>query len=177
MLREGQFRIRMMEKTDLPFITSVRTSEHVQNNVGVVLFTNEQNQQKWFDKVISDPTQLYAIFEILEGNGWMPLGYLRITEIDHKNKSMCVGGDIIAEESGKGYGKEMYRLILKLGFDVWGMHRLWLLVLQNNERARRLYRKMGFVEEGMQRESIYKNGQYENYVLMSILEGEYRKHE
>lgn len=175
MLQNGQFRIRMVDKTDLPFITQVRTSEHVQNNVGVVLFTNEHNQQKWFEKVSGDPTQFYAMFEIREEGRWRSLGYLRITEIDHKNKSMCVGGDIIEEESGKGYGREMYKLILELGFNVWGMHRLWLLVLEKNERARRLYKKMGFVEEGKYRESVYKSGAYENYILMSILDREYKK--
>ena len=173
MLQNNNFRIRMMDRSDLPFVTRVRTSEHVQNNVGVVVFTNEQNQQKWFDKVSSDSSQLYALLEKQEGDKWIPLGYIRITEIDHKNKSMCVGGDIAEEQTGKGYGKEMYKLILKLGFEVWGMNRLWLLVLEENERAHHLYKKMGFIDEGVQRQSVYKNGKFVNYISMSILKEEY----
>ena len=175
MLQNGQFRLRMAGEVDLPFITKVRTSEHVQQNVGIVLFANEERQKQWLQRVSNDSSQLYAIFEKQEGDHWIPLGYTRLTEIDYKNRNMCVGGDIAEEHAGKGYGRELYKLILRLGFDTWSMHRLWLLVLEKNERARKLYAKMGFVEEGMRREAIFKNGKYENYVLMSILEEEYRR--
>jgi diamine N-acetyltransferase len=53
------------------------------------------------------------------------------------------------------------------------MNRLWLLVLENNEPAKNLYKKMGFVNEGVQRQAIFKEGQYHDYIMMSLLRGEY----
>jgi len=40
--------------------------------------------------------------------------------------------------------------------------------------AKRLYEKVGFKEEGIMREAIFRNGVYHDYVVMSILEDEYR---
>ena len=76
--------------------------------------------------------------------------------------------------AGKSHGKAMYHLIFKLGFLTWNMNRLWLLVLETNKRARNLYSKMGFKEEGCQRNAIFKNGIYVDYHMMSILKDEFK---
>lgn len=147
----------------------VRTSSHVQDNVGQTAFISDETQLRWFESLLTDESRLYAIFEL----NAVPIGYIRITDIDYTNRSMCVGGDIEEEICGQGHGRAMYGLIFMLGFDVWNMNRLWLKVLEHNTRARRLYKKMGFTEEGVQREAIYKNGKYEDYITMSILRREY----
>ncbi len=85
---------------------------------------------------------------------------------------MGVGGDICVNFRGKGYGKIMYALIFKLGFEIMGLHRLWLSVIEYNTVARNLYNSIGFVETGLQREAIYKDGVYYNYVYMDIIRGE-----
>ena len=98
---------------------------------------------------------------------------IRLSAIDFVNRSMCVGGDIAEEFAGQGHGKIMYEMIFKLGFDTWGMNRLWLSVLESNNRAINLYKKMGFIDEGVQRKAIYKDGKYLDYLNMSILKDEY----
>lgn len=169
MIENGNCKIRLLEKSDLPFVTEVRTSSHVQDNVGQVVFINEDTQLKWFESLLVDKSRLYAIFEISK----IPVGYVRITDIDHINKSMCIGGDIARRYCGQGHGKAMYDLIFKLGFRVWNMNRLWLLVLDGNKRARELYKKIGLQEEGVQRQAVYKDGMYQDYIMMSILQKEY----
>ena len=56
--------------------------------------------------------------------------------------------------------------------DIFERHqpnRLWLDVFPDNERARRLYKKTGFVEEGLLRENYFWNGEFRSVVIMSIL--------
>jgi RimJ/RimL family protein N-acetyltransferase len=53
------------------------------------------------------------------------------------------------------------------------MNRLYLLVLESNTIARALYDKVGLKTEGIQRKAVYKNGKYEDYIMMSILQEEY----
>jgi len=167
------YRARLVEEEDLDFITSLRLSNHVQDCVGNVIFTNKILQKDWLLKVSKSNTDKFMIFEIDEGAHYKRIGMIRLSAIDFINRSACVGGDISEEYVGLGHGKNMYNLIFKLGFDVWGMNRLWLSVLENNHRAIKLYKKMGFVDEGMQRKAIYKNGQYLDYLNMSILKNEY----
>ena len=66
-------------------------------------------------------------------------------------------------------GTPIYSELIKYLF-VNGFHRLWLLVAAYNQRARNLYTKLGFKEEGIQREGLYKNDQYFDYIMMSMLQ-------
>ena len=173
MFSRNNLRMRKADSTDLSFITNIRMSEHVQSNVGMVLFANESTQTEWLNKSSADGSKLYAIFEEFKVDRWVRLGYIRITDIDHQNKSMCVGGDLDIQHCGKGHGKSMYEMILALGFDTWNMNRIWLLVLETNTRAQNLYLKMGFKKEGVQRGAIFKSGRYVDYVMMSLLKDEH----
>lgn len=52
------------------------------------------------------------------------------------------------------------------------LHRIELIVLDFNERARHMYRKTGFVEEGIQREARLVDNEWHDVILMGILEKE-----
>ncbi len=173
MLHHNNFRIRPAEEDDLGFLTALRTSEHVQNNVGQFIFVNQLNQKEWLANISKSRSDKFMIFEVLEGNSYEKIGMIRLSSIDLQNRSVCVGGDILENKSGKGYGKNMYEIIFKLCFKIWDMNRVWLSVLEDNTRAIKLYEKMGFVHEGRQREAIYKDGKHTDYLMMSILKKEF----
>jgi RimJ/RimL family protein N-acetyltransferase len=75
---------------------------------------------------------------------------------------------------GHGYGTEATRLVLRHAFHSLGLHRVDLVVLEYNHRAIACYRKCGFVQEGVARDSALVAGEWHNDVMMSILEDEYR---
>lgn len=83
---------------------------------------------------------------------------------------------IIGEKSawGKGYGTEALLLLLDYAFGYLNFHRVAVGVVGFNERALHLYRKAGFKKEGVQRDGYYYNHQYYDFVMMSILEDEFR---
>ena len=170
MINCNNYRARLLDKEDLDFITKLRTSNHVQENVGSFIFTNSLLQENWLEKISQSNYEKYLVFELLnEDKIYQKIGMIRLTNIDFVNRNMCVGGDICEEYINQGHGKNMYNLIFKLGFEIWGMNRLWLLVLENNNRAISLYKKLGFIQEGVQRQAIYKNSKYFDYLMMSIL--------
>jgi RimJ/RimL family protein N-acetyltransferase len=49
------------------------------------------------------------------------------------------------------------------------MHRIYLSVFKNNERAIGAYRKCGFVEEGVMREAAFIDGQWLDVTMMGLL--------
>ncbi len=184
MIQNDGFRLRLIEKEDLNWLKELRQDENVNKFLGTFCLLNDTKQQKWFEGLISDSKRCYMAFEMTKtdssssaGNfeNVTVLGCARITDIDLINRSMCVGGDIFPKFQSKGYAKELYRLIFKYGFDYMNMHRLYLYVLEDNERAISLYEKMGFIYEGTWRESILRDGKYKNYNIMSLLEQEYRE--
>jgi RimJ/RimL family protein N-acetyltransferase len=78
------------------------------------------------------------------------------------------------EEQGKGYGTEAMELLLMYGFNTLNLNRLALEVNDFNSRAIKCYRKVGFVEEGRKREACFRNGEYHDQIMMSILRKEFK---
>lgn len=76
---------------------------------------------------------------------------------------------------GKGYGRDAVRVLLDYAFRLRNLHKVWLRVNGDNERAIRSYRATGFREEGRLRQHVWSNGKYIDFVYMGILRDEWEK--
>lgn len=76
---------------------------------------------------------------------------------------------------GKGIGGEATRLILEKGFKFFGLHRIYLNVLEDNIRAIRFYEKNGFTYEGEFRKHLFLQGEYKSLKWYGVLKEEYLK--
>lgn len=170
--------IRAIEEEDLSFLSECRNNPETWKYLGALDFVNEVKQLQWWRTASLDKSKAYFVFCLREHPLLTPLtkiGFIRMDEIDHFNKSIRIGGDIHPDFRGKGYGTKMYKLLLEYCFNQLNMHRVWLLVLADNYVAMNLYNKMGLRGEGTQREAIFRDGKYQDYVMMSILDSEYKK--
>lgn len=105
-----------------------------------------------------------------------PIGITSLINIDYKNRNAECIIDIGDKEAwGKGYGTEAMKLLLDFGFLEMNLHRICLRVFSFNSRALKLYEKLGFLQEGKSRESIFRDGKWHDIVHMSILQNEYLK--
>jgi len=172
MFEHAGVRIRPIEERDLPAMVELRADPAVWTFLGDIEMIGLERQREWFKSLQHRVDRRYYIL----GTGALDfIGVVRTDEIDVTNRSMRVGGDILTKYQGKGYGTRMFQLIRRYCFDYLNMNRLWLLVLENNKVALSLYRKAGFVEEGRQRKAIFRDGEYLDYLMMSILRSEYDK--
>jgi RimJ/RimL family protein N-acetyltransferase len=75
---------------------------------------------------------------------------------------------VLDRAAGRGVGGRLLK-----GLEAWaaehGLHRLELTVMAHNERALRLYGRMGFVVEGTRRECLSVDGQLVDELLMAKL--------
>jgi RimJ/RimL family protein N-acetyltransferase len=162
--------IRPIEERDLEKMVLLRSDPDVWTNLGDITMINLKAQEEWFLKLSSDPKKRYYI---LATNEIDFLGIVRMDELDWINRSVRVGGDIVSDFRGKGHGKRLFQLLAKYSFDYLNLERIWLLVLEQNLRARTLYRNSGFVEEGRQRRAVFRDGKYHDYIMMSLLREEW----
>ena len=165
--------MRPIEADDLDEMRRLRNDQSTWQYLSDATLISNEMQLRWFDnnsRSLDD--RYYAIVLPDEDNRF--IGIIRTDEIDYKNRSIRVGLDIVPEERGKGYGTVGYRMLFKYFFDYHSFHRLWLCVLENNEVALKLYRNSGFKEEGKLREAVWRNGEWLDYIIMGVLEGEYR---
>jgi len=76
-------------------------------------------------------------------------------------------------EMGRGFGSAAIRAILDHGFGALGLHKVWLMVFSHNERGRRTYARIGFVQEGVLREEYFHDGRWHDMIRMSLLAREW----
>lgn len=108
-------------------------------------------------------------------NGDVVVGEVIINEIDTDNRSANIRiGLYDSTYFGKGYGTAAMRLAVDYGFKQMNLHRISLGVYDFNPRAIRVYEKVGFVREGVDRDALLWDGQFYNEVRMSILEHEWK---
>ncbi len=75
----------------------------------------------------------------------------------------------------RGYGTDAILAFLAFLFDTVGLHRVWLATYDYNLRAQRVYEKLGFVREGLMRQSDWVDGRWVDSVIYGILEHEFRR--
>jgi len=164
-------KLRNVETEDLERLRELRNDPSTWEMLTVPGFIDTKGQEQWFERMRTAGDRKYYV--VCDGENDF-IGIVRTDELDTHNRSIRVGADVVPELRGRGYGKKIYRVLKKLLFDEMNMHRVWLAVLDVNERAMKLYLDEGFKIEGRYREAVFRNGCYRDYVIMSILEQEYR---
>lgn len=164
----GPVGLRAIEEADAAFLVQLRRDSWME--LGYVEPISECDQDEWLKGLIGATNRRYYILTRTKDGA--SLGVIRITELDWINRSACVGGDVAKRFRGKGYGRAMFSLIRAWCFGVLNLHRLWLLVLETNKRALHVYQKAGFTREGVQRDAIWRDGRYVDYVSMSFVRSE-----
>jgi RimJ/RimL family protein N-acetyltransferase len=79
-----------------------------------------------------------------------------------------VGIGLLPPYRGKGLGRKIMQRALDAAFD-FGLTRIDLTVREPNLNAFKLYKSLGFEVEGLQRNAICIDGQYENVIAMALL--------
>lgn len=112
-------------------------------------------------------------FIILLRDSGLPIGSVYIQSINNVHKSAEFG--IFIGESAvnsKGCGTDAAKLMIHFALEELGLHKLYLRVLADNQRAIRSYEKAGFVSEGVMRDEIYVDGRFRDVTRMSIIREE-----
>jgi len=75
---------------------------------------------------------------------------------------------------GEGYATEAAREVVRAGFEVWGLHRIYAQYFGTNPASARVLAKVGFQEEGLMRQHVKHWDQYQDIHLCAILRDEHR---
>ncbi|MGE6163086.1 GNAT family N-acetyltransferase [Aeromonas salmonicida] len=78
-----------------------------------------------------------------------------------------IGMGVRDDWAGKGVGSALMAAALDLADNWLNLHRIELTVFVDNEAALALYRKFGFVEEGLARDYAFRQGRYVDVFYMA----------
>ena len=101
------------------------------------------------------------------------IGHCGFFDIDKANCCAEISYCLKSGLWGQGIMTEALDAMLKFGFEDYGLNRIVAKVMKDNVGSINVLRKLGFVYEGILRESLYKNGKYHDLMIFSILKNEY----
>jgi len=171
----SRLRLRAVERSDLPSFVSWLNDPEVREGLTLHLPLSHAEEEQWFEHMLTTPPAEHPlVIEIVSGEDWLPVGNCSFHQIDWRNRSAEVGIFIGAKTYwNQGYGTEAMELLLAHGFNTLNLNLIALRVFESNQGAIRAYEKAGFIREGRLRQAEYKNGKYEDIILMSVLRSDW----
>ncbi|GLZ16244.1 N-acetyltransferase [Actinomadura sp. NBRC 104425] len=121
----------------------------------------------------SQPRTEYSLAVVVDGE---VIGFARLAvDTQHPGQSSAqLGFALRASHWGRGLGTATVRLLLRLGFQELGLHRLWGARSPDNVVSARLMTSLGMIEEGRIRGHIRVQGRWRDSVVHSILADEWQ---
>ena len=166
--------LRPLEKEDLPLVRKWANDPEIRALIGEVTPMSQAGAEEWFERVRADRDRVWFIVALKEDDRSIgEAGLLRMFPAWRTTDLSIIVGEKDAWD--KGYGSEAIRLLLDYAFGTLNFHRVAVGVVGFNERAIRFYEKAGFKQEGIQRDGYYCNHAYHDFVMLSILEDEFRE--
>jgi len=95
-------------------------------------------------------------------------------EINRKDKSAEIGYWLAKEYTGKGLVTKSVARLLEYGFEELKLNRIVIKCVPENLKSRRIPEKLGFVQEGIEREGGWLHTRFVDHIVYSMLIKEWR---
>jgi ribosomal-protein-alanine N-acetyltransferase len=137
------------------------------NSHGSVIYTREM-AIKYIRSLQEDSTREVWATYLKEGN--IHIGNISLQCIDKKNNNAEIAY-LFGEKCywGKGYAHEASKLLINRAFSELRLHRLYFGTHYENIAMQKLGEHLGFLREGVMRDSQFKNGKYNDVVIYGLV--------
>lgn len=165
-------RIRKFNEQDIPYkiewVNDPSNNQYLHYNLPLTL----EGTKKWYEN-IQARTDRYDATILYNDN---PVGLIGLLNIDrmHSKAEYYI---LLGEKSMKGQGiaKEATKMILEKAFQDENLNRVFLYTEVLNVPAQNLFKRAGFKMEGTLREDIYRDCEFHDRYIMSVLKKDYER--
>jgi diamine N-acetyltransferase len=169
-------RLRAIEREDIPTFVRWMNDREVIEFLLMNSPLSKAMEEQWFERQLSrsmEDGQVLAIEAFINGK-WVHIGNTGLHNVERVHLA-AEFGIVLGEKEywNQRFGREATQLMLKHGFEDLNLNRIYLHVYEKNLRGIAAYKSVGFVQEGVLREAVYKNGRYINVIVMSVLHSEW----
>lgn len=165
--------LRPVEDSDAALLCKWSNDPDIRRLTGEVTPSTRADTEAYMKRLNASPDRVWFI--IVDKETGRPIGETGLLRMFHPWRTTDLS-IILGEKDtwGRGFGTEAIHLLIDYAFGALNFHRISIGVVGFNQQALQFYKKIGFKEEGIQRDGYYCNHQYSDFVMMSILEDEYR---
>lgn len=167
MISSRYIKLRPFEKTDIEACKEWINDPEIAKGILRVLPVSMHEHIKWYESIIGDKSRVTFAIETIKDRKY--IGNTGLMNVDWRNRKGMLWIYIDKRVWNKGYGKEAVSLLLEFAFKSLNLNKVYLDVAAYNEKAIKMYKAVGFREEGFLKEDVFIDGQYTDVSRMSIL--------
>ncbi|QUM84039.1 spermidine N1-acetyltransferase [Moritella sp. 28] len=162
--------LRALERSDLRFVHNLNNNRNIMSYWFEEPYESFGELEELYNRHIHDNAERRFVVENMKKE---LIGLVELIEIDYIHRRAEFQIIINTEHQGKGFARELINRALDYSFTILNLHKVYLVVATENEKAIHLYEECGFVEEGFFVKDIFINGQYRDVKRMYILQDKY----
>lgn len=121
------------------------------------------------EEAARDEAYSFVLFPVGEPSRVVGVANLRDV-YRHFSQCATLGYSIDQSQQGQGLMTEACRAVLWFAFTVLELHRIEACYMPSNRPSARVLEKLGFVREGLLRQSLRVDGRWEDHILAAILD-------
>lgn len=172
MLLGNRIYLRLMEERDVPYKVKWINDPEVRKTLNFDYPVSEIGTKQWLNKIALDSSRKDFVVCLKDKD--IPIGYGGFLNIDIKNSKaesyMAIGNK---NYWGKGYAKEVRKVLLEYAFQELGLNKVYSYVWSENEKMINLNKSVGFGIEGLLKADVFSHGEYRDRYVMSIFKKDY----
>ena len=176
----GTVGFRKIEKTDLGYLVDLK--HETWGSTHQVTICSMEDQIRWFESLDTDVHNPRDLVLMCYGNNCEeqssnfigPIGISKILRANYRNRSADVGWDIFARYRKQGWGKKMVQAGVQFCFKILGLQRLNAEILIDNSASIKCAYDSGFVNEGIKRCAVFRDGYFVDVLIFGALESDRR---
>ncbi len=162
--------IRKLEKSDLGERVAWMNCPEVYKTMHFTPPISLENTIVWFEKNRLDSNRCDMAFEDDKGK-LVAMGGL--TNIDYTTRKAEFYIFVNPARQREGIGTKATKLLCQYGFDILNLHKVYLYTNNSNIGARKTYEKVGFKLEGIHRDEMISDENYDNRLYYGLLSNEF----
>ncbi|MCT2347596.1 spermidine N1-acetyltransferase [Niallia taxi] len=167
---QHNIKLRPLEREDLRYVHKLNNDSKIMSYWFEEPYESFVELQDLFEKHIHKQSERRFIIEQDESI----IGLVELVEIDliHRNAEFQIIIDPNCQ--GKGNAYTVTCLAINYAFHVLNLHKLYLIVDKENEKAIHIYKKAGFRLEGELKEEYFSGGKYRDVLRLCIFQRDYQ---
>jgi len=162
--------LRELRITDAHSLFAMLTTEEVSRFISPPPSTIEGFERFIAWTIRQRQVGTYACFAVTVAGSDTAIGIFQLRELEPGFQTAEWGFAIGSPYWGTGVFQKGAELVINFAFDTVGVHRLEARAAVRNGRGNGALRKVGAVQEGVLRKSFYRNGEYLDQVLWTIID-------
>jgi len=170
--------LRLIEPDDYETTYRWRNDYELQKmTCGPMRYISKEMEKNWaLSRSKDNSNNIYLAICSYETNEM--IGWISINNIDYINRKCCLGGiEIGDKEHQNGFEYvESIKMVMEYAFDQLNMNKIYSSCLEEHLLSRAEPLAFFSKVEGIERQSIYKDGKYHNKFNFGLLKEDYLEH-